>query len=54
MCRPIMISATLSTLALLVSFMLTRALRRRRGRDDAFDLGTVSQHWLLVHKGEER
>jgi hypothetical protein len=52
--HPAMISATLSTLARLVSFVLTRARRRRRGRHEAFDLGTVSQQWLLVHKGEER
>lgn len=50
-----MISVTIMTVLLLVSVVVTRALLRRRGRaDDRLNLGTVSQQWLLVHKGEDR
>ena len=50
-----MIFVTIATVLLLVSFVVTRAVRRRSGRaDDRLNLGTVSQQWLLVHKGEDR
>lgn len=50
-----MISVTITTVLLLVSVVVTRAVLRRRGRaDDRLNLGPVSQQWLLVHKGEDR
>jgi hypothetical protein len=49
-----MIFVTLSTIGLLLLVVLPWAFRRRRGRRDPFELGAVSQQWLLVHKGEDR
>jgi hypothetical protein len=51
-----MIFVIITTVLLLVSlFVVTRAVVRRSGRaDDRLNLGTVSQHWLLVHKGDDR
>jgi hypothetical protein len=49
-----MMSITISVIALLLSVMLIRVLRRWRGRHESFDLGTVSQQWLLVHNGKDR
>lgn len=43
-------------IALLVVSMLALGLvfSRRIRTDDRINLGSVSQQWLLVHKGEER
>ena len=50
-----MISFIVATALLLVSVVIARTLLRRRGNDsDRLNLGTVSQQWLLVHKGDER
>jgi hypothetical protein len=51
-----MIPMTITTVLLLLSLAVILAVLRRRGRadDDRFNLGTVSEHWLLVHKGKDR
>ena len=50
-----MISATITVALLLVSVIVVRAALNRRGRTgDRLNLGSVSQQWLLVHKGEDR
>jgi hypothetical protein len=47
--------AIITGMLLLVSVVISRAWIRRRGRDDdRFNLGAVSQQWLVVHKGDER
>lgn len=50
-----MISISLAAAFVLVLIVFALAMLRRRGRsDDCFKLGTVSQQWLLIHKGEDR
>jgi len=50
-----MIPVIITTLLILLSVVVARAVLRRRARvDDRFNLGAVSQQWLLVHKGEDR
>ena len=46
---------SLAIALLLIGAAVARARLRRRGRlDDRFNLGAVSQEWLLVHKGDDR
>jgi hypothetical protein len=50
-----MISATVTLTLLVVSIVVLRAaLSRRVETGDRLNLGSVSQQWLVVHKGEDR
>ena len=50
-----MISATITAALLLLSVVAVRAVLSRRERvGDRLNLGSVSQQWLLAHKGEDR
>jgi hypothetical protein len=50
-----MMSVMVAMAFLAVSVVIARAWLRRRDSDgDRSRLGTVSEQWLLVHKGEDR
>jgi hypothetical protein len=50
-----MISATVALAVVLASIVAARSVLGRRDRTgDRLKLGSVSQQWLLVHKGEDR
>ena len=50
-----MISATVTLVLLALSVGILRTVLGRRARTgDRLNLGSVSQQWLLVHKGEDR
>jgi hypothetical protein len=49
------LTIALAITLVLIGAAVARARLRRRGRlDDRFNLGAVSQEWLLVHQGDER
>ena len=49
-----MISAAVAIALLVLSLIVLGAVGRRVRTGDRLNLGSVSQQWLLVHKGEDR
>ena len=48
------VTIAVSAAVLLLIAIVTLTMRRLRTHDDKFELGSVSQQWLLGHKADER
>jgi hypothetical protein len=48
------VTIAVTAAVLLLIAIVTLTTRRLRAHDDKFELGTVSQQWLLGHKADER
>ena len=48
------VTIAVTAAALLLIAIVTLTARRLRAHDDKFELGAVSQQWLLGHKADER
>jgi hypothetical protein len=48
------VTIAVTAAVLLLIAIVTLTMRRLRAHDDKFELGSVSQQWLLGHKADER
>jgi hypothetical protein len=48
------LTIVVAAVVLLLIAIVTLTTRRLRANDDKFELGSVSQQWLLGHKADER
>ena len=48
------VTIAVTAAVLLLIAIVTLTMRRLRAHDDKFELGTVSQQWLLGHKADDR